>query len=304
MPGGATPTIDPSSLFGPKDLTSTTKSTSEPWKPLQGPILDYIKLLQGSTFPGGNLAPYPFPDHQVSTFDPLQFFGQIMGGQQALQNAPLSAAGNQLAQQTMGGGYLSPGSNPWLDATYNQAARGVSDQYRYATAPSTQAEFARAGAYGGSAMDQNRIFQQYGLGQTLNNLATDVYGGNYQQERTRQQQQEALLPTLQQFGATIPGTFEQIGGQRQALNQLGMDTQFNNQNTRAQYPYEMLKMLGGGIGQFSNVGGSTSGSTTSPNPNLMSPLGALMAIENLQAGGGGGGMNNLLPLLMMGGFGG
>ena len=93
---------------------------------------------------------------------------------------------------TIGGQYLNPATNPYLTATYNEAAKGVTDQYQTATAPSLMAEgeIASGGGPGAlansSAFNQTQWQNQYGLGQNLQNLATNIYGGNYEQERQNQ----------------------------------------------------------------------------------------------------------------------
>lgn len=292
LPGGL------ADLFGGGQNVTTT-TTNLPPKYLQGPMGDAAKYAGNILFPGGNLAPYPYPDQHTAVFDPLSYFGQVLSGQQALQNVPLSSTANALGEATLGGSFMYPQTNPWLDATYNKAAQGVSDVYRYATAPSTQAEFARAGSFGGSANNQSRALQQFGLGNTLNDLATNIYGQNYEQERARQQAQQYILPTLQQFGATIPKTIEDIGTQRQGLQQSLYNTQYQNQFQRAQYPYQSLQMYTDALAKLAGGAGSF-GSTTGPNPNY-NPLGALMGLEQLGQSNTGGGSNTGATLGALGG---
>lgn len=73
--------------------------------------------------------------------------------------------------KTINGDYLSPGSNPYLDATYNHAAGLVG--------AGVDSRFESAGRYGSGA-------HQGVLQEGMNNLATSIYGGNYQTERARQ----------------------------------------------------------------------------------------------------------------------
>src|SRR6185503_12579179 len=87
----------------------------------------------------------------------------------------------------LNGSYLN--SNPYLDATFNEAAGAVTNQ--------VQSNFGLAGrnARGVDAAG----FAQEGY----NDLANQIYGGNYQAERQRQQQ---LVPYAGQLGAyTNPG---------------------------------------------------------------------------------------------------
>ena len=105
----------------------------------------------------------------------------ITGPAQNLANLGLGQAG-----ATLSGAYLDPRSNPWLSATYEQASRPVVSQYMNAIAPSIMAEAGRRGMYGSSAMDEVLGQSRGALGTSLQDLATDIYGGNYQQERSRQ----------------------------------------------------------------------------------------------------------------------
>lgn len=73
--------------------------------------------------------------------------------------------------KTVSGAYLDPSTNPWLDATYKHAADLVGS--------GVDSRFESAGRYGSGA-------HQGVLGETLGNLATNIYGGNYQTERGRQ----------------------------------------------------------------------------------------------------------------------
>lgn len=118
-----------------------------------------------------------------------------MGGPEALQamlSSQRSMGGNEaeLARRTsaatMRGDYLSPETNPYLDATYKRAAGAMTDQYRDAVAPQLAAQFARAGSFGGSAHQDTEASSRYNFGRNLEELATGIYGENYGKERDRQ----------------------------------------------------------------------------------------------------------------------
>jgi len=98
--------------------------------------------------------------------------------------------------ETAQGQFLHPESNPYLRGTFNAAATDLTNAYRTATAPSIQAQASRMGQFGSSAMNEALALEQYGLGRNLENLASNIYGGNYQQERGR-------MAGAQQFGAGL-----------------------------------------------------------------------------------------------------
>jgi len=88
----------------------------------------------------------------------------------ALGNGLMTAAVPQYLK-TINGDYLNPSTNPYLDATYKHAAGLVGAD--------VDSRFEAAGRYGSGA-------HQGVLQEGLNNLATSIYGGNYQAERARQ----------------------------------------------------------------------------------------------------------------------
>lgn len=94
---------------------------------------------------------------------------------------------NQLLS-TIRGDYLNPASNPYLQDTYNMAAKSLTDNYSMATAPQTSFLFGKGGqAFGdNSGFQQVQAKNQWDLGNNLQNLATNIYGQNYQNERGRQ----------------------------------------------------------------------------------------------------------------------
>lgn len=99
-----------------------------------------------------------------------------------LLNSPsATAAARGGLIDTINGKYLDPATNPYLDATYKHAAGLVGAD--------VDSRFEKAGRYGSGA-------HQGVLQEGLNNLATNIYGGNYQQERARQAAAITGAPTF------------------------------------------------------------------------------------------------------------
>lgn len=97
--------------------------------------------------------------------------------------APNMGAARARQLETMQGKYLMPGSNPFLDATADTMSKKLANAYRYGTAPSTDAAFARAGSFGGSAHQQTKQMQQFDYGSNLSDALNQLYAGNYDKER-------------------------------------------------------------------------------------------------------------------------
>src|SRR5882762_931029 len=83
----------------------------------------------------------------------------------------LAPGGLQNIQDTIAGRYLDPSTNPYLTNTFNYAAQPFQDRIN--------SMFESSGRYGSGA---HQGLMQRGLG----DLANQIYGGNYQQERARQ----------------------------------------------------------------------------------------------------------------------
>jgi hypothetical protein len=245
---------------------------------------------------------YPFPPEQLYGFTPDQLQGMNLGAQSAINSAQdivAPAAANVLATQS--GAYLSPQSNPYLAATYNAAAAPIAQQFRDATEPGIQAEFAKAGSFGGSAQNQAEGIAQQNLGNTLQNLATNIYGGNYEQERQNQIRQQGLLPGLLDASFAPASELMNIGGIQQQFGQQGLNTALQNVENQYNWPFQILSQLGAAIPTA--VGGAYQSQQTGPNPNAIDPLSGglagLLGVGGLLGalGGGsglGGGMDGLL----------
>lgn len=253
---------------------------------------------------------YPFPPEQLYGFTPDQLAGMKLGAQNALADSRgLLAPTLANVSATQSGKYLLPQSNPYLEQTYNAAAAPVVQQFRDATEPGLQAEFARAGSFGGSAQNQAESIAQQNLGTTLQNLATNIYGGNYEQERQNQIRQQGLVPGLLDASFAPASELMNIGGIQQQFGQERLDTALRNLENKYNFPFQLLGQLGAALPTA--VGGAYLSQQTGPNPNAIDPLtGGLAGVLGLGGllgalnGGGGfgggisallGGLGSLLP---------
>lgn len=121
-------------------------------------------------------------DNGLPTVAPQsQASSQALAGMQTLAgNNPITGAAGDLATRTLQGGFL--GANPYLDQTFNRAAMATQGQLA--------SQFAGAGRNVGASQDLRS--------QQLNDLATNIYGGNYANERALQQQTLGMSPGLAQ----------------------------------------------------------------------------------------------------------
>ena len=175
------------------------------------------------------------------------------GANQAWGQANNAYSGIDAARQGLMGVAAGDGynQNPYFDQTVQKSMGDITRNYQDAIAPQTDANFARAGAFGGSAWQQANERNQRGLGEALGNTSNAMRSGNYSQERQNQMQAYGLLPQVSQAGMGVAQNLYGMGQnvQNQAANQLGI--------------------LGNAVG----VGmGGAGQSTTGANPNYRSPL--------------------------------
>ena len=252
---------------GGGQTTTTQQVNTGPWQNQQ-PFLNNMFGEAQRIYDKG--APQFYPNTSVAQFSQPQWdaLGQIKGmGAQS----PLIPSANNLADKTMSGGFLDPSSNPWLKNTFNAGAEDVTRAYQTATAPQTAAGFSGMGRYGSPGYRLASESNQMALGKTLNNLATDVYGGNYQRERDRQLSTMGGVGNLIQSSFLQPTALMNAGGMMRERDQALINEDKSrwdyNQNQEWQNLARFYQMIQGNYGQ--------SGTTTSTQPGK-DPMGMIL----------------------------
>lgn len=226
-------------MGGPEVSETQQSSGPPPW--MQPYIMEYLNRAGGAS-----LTPFEaYPGQTVARLPGQTEAGLEMMGARAVNDPTVGAALDEYGR-TVSGGYL--GSNPYLDEAYQAAARATADQYKYATAPSSAAAASRAGALGGSAYNELRQQQEFGLGQNLSDLAARMYGGAYEAERGRQTSALGMAPQIAQTGYLPSSMLMQAGGVRRDYEQQLLDAVRNQWMGAQEYPYKMLDVLGSAIG--------------------------------------------------------
>lgn len=113
-------------------------------------------------------------------------------------------------RQTGSGAYLN--ANPYLNSMFDQASSAVGRQFENNVMPGIASMFSGAGRFGSNQMAEGLGQAEEQYGDTLNDLATRIYGGNYANERGLQQQAQTSLGG---FGLSASGQ------RQQALTNLG-----------------------------------------------------------------------------------
>lgn len=254
---------------GVTNITSTSSTALPDW--LKPYALQFLKAYSGLAFPGGDLAQMPAGMNQtVAPMRPNQQLGLNMMQWATAPAQDLANAGVDQLRGTLAGDYLHPETNPYLKATYEAAAEPMTAAYQYATAPGTMAAAQRSGQMGGSAYTELAALDRYNLGRNLSELATDIYGGNYERERARQSGAQAFIPQSMASLYSPASNLLGVGAYRQEQGQLQRDVNFANALRRAEYPFAVLSGFGGALGQAGQGTGSSTSTYALPN-SLLKP---------------------------------
>ena len=216
-----------------KDVTTT----NAPWNPAAQAVTPALNAAKGLTFDAqGNLISQPTGMQR----------GVAQGMYDYSQNDPMQAGAMDYY-----GNVLAGGTNPYLKGMFDQAAGGVRSQL--------DSQFAKAGRYGSS--DHARE-----MGQAYNDLATDMYGQQYNADQSRMMQAAQLAPQAGYQGfQNQMGAADQLEGfdydqqMQQLQNYLGMVSPMlgaGGTSTTPMFRNKTLETVGavsgllGGIGSF------------------------------------------------------
>ena len=182
----------------PSSVTSTT--SSEP--------SDFVKPYLTEAFgQAQNLfqsaVPNYYPNQTYADFAPETSAALNLATQRATQGNPLLGASQNEINNILSGQYLSPTSNPYSQALYDQMAGDVT--------AGVQSQFSKAGRLGSGA-------NQEVLASELGNIANQVYGSQYQQERQNMLGAAQMAPQLAQADYADIQALGGVGQQREAMD--------------------------------------------------------------------------------------
>lgn len=159
-----------SGLFGSKQKTT---SSSTPYSgEYKNQAADYYdRILQKIN---SNVTPYTGQINATTN----QTQQNAMQGYNDLTNT-------QALTDTIGGKYLDPSTNPYLQKYYDQAAGNIDKAYGQ-QADAYDSKFGANSFWGGSQHQKAYQDMADNKSDALNDLATNIYGGAYNQERSNQ----------------------------------------------------------------------------------------------------------------------
>lgn len=228
----------------------TTVQRGEPWDQ-QKPYLEFGMQQAHSLY--NTKQPQYYPGSTVVPFSGQTQDALAAAEQRARSGSPVQAGGSEQMLKTIRGDYLNPDSNPYLAATYKAASRPMVEQFRDATMPGIDSSFIKSGRYGSGAYADQQQKAQDVLGRNLGELATGIYGQNYQQERGRQDQAVANAPAYAQSDYNDAQALLGIGQQREGQAGRELQDEVNRWNFEQQSPFANLgnymSLIGGDYGR-------------------------------------------------------
>ena len=242
-----------------------------------------------------------FPGQTFAGFDPLQTQAQDLQAQRGLAGSPLNQGAQDLAQQTLGGQFLSPGSNPNLQGAIDASTRPIFEQLQQRTLPGITSQFAAgSGRFGGEGQAQREVTQHATerASQQASDQAARLAMGAYGQERELQQQAMFGAPQLAQQDYADIARVGAVGDVRQGQQQRGIQDQMARHQFGQEEPYNALMRQMGLIQGTAPIFGmgqqTTSGSGSNP---IMGALGGLSTGAGIVGGLGAAGIGMSNPVM-------
>lgn len=211
---------------------------------------------QDAMFAGG---PEQYPGRTVAPFSPQteQALGMIEG--LTTGPNPLLNAGLQNATSVLSGDFLRPETNPFLQSTFNRAADLTRNRL--------SSEFARAGR----DIDASAPARS----EELQTLASNIFGNNYQRERTNQLQTLGQLPSLMGARFIDPKALAGVGGTVEAQGQRLIDDAVRRFDFEQMRPELALDSFVNRLTSLASPYPSTSGTSSGSVPGVGAVPGAV-----------------------------
>lgn len=242
--------------------SSTTVTKADPWSGIQ-PQLKQAAADATNLYNQGKFQQNYYPGSTVVGYSPETEAALRLTTNRALAGSPVTNSAKGLLTDTLEGSYLN--NNPHLDATFNKAADAVEGRVNSA--------FAGGGRFGGG-------LNQRTLGDSLGGLATDIYGGNYENERNRQMQSMLFAPQMAEQDFSDFQRLSDVGKARESLSQAQKQEdidRFNFNQTSATNGLtnyaDLLQRIGGTYGAS-----TATGPKASTGGGLLGTLGGLTGI--------------------------
>lgn len=152
--------------------------------------------------------------------------------------------GNTQGQQTLMG-LMNPQGNPYLDRMVDASSRGLIQNYQENVIPGITGAATAAGHYGSSRQGIAQGIAARGLTDSLQDVSTNLYGGQYQADQNRALQAAGQYTGGQQAGA---GILSSLSGQRFGQRMSQLQSLLGGYAQLPQVPWAPLNAYAGAVG--------------------------------------------------------
>lgn len=233
-------------------------------------VLPYLDPYMQKAASLANQSYQPYQGQQIAGLDANQLQGNALTANQALNGFQGQQDAGNFYQNLMQGKFGDPASNPYLQANADYAMNSMANAYQNGTASQNNADFARAGAFGGSAWGQQTQANNKTFADSLGNAANQFYGQNYANNMNNMMQGLGMAPTMQNMGYTDASKLTAVGDANRQYQQDLLNQAQTNYNNALQYPYQQLDVMGNAIRATMGAGSSsTSSQSNSYKPSPM-----------------------------------
>lgn len=246
--------------------TTQSTSTSAPWDAQQPYLETGFQQAQSDVL---NRPLEYFPESTVVPFAPETTAALGAQTNRAMQGSPLLGQAQGYTSDVMGGNYLDPMNNPYFSDTMDSIMSSVR--------PGIDSQFAGAGRQGSGLHAES-------LGTGLARGAAPYLSNLYQQERGYQENAANRAPGLAREDYFDIGQLANVGAQREAKAQEGMQDSVSRWNFGQSEPTNRLAQYMNLI--QGNYGGTSTGTQTAQNET--NPLGNILGAGLGLAGMAGG----------------
>jgi len=198
-----------------------------------------------------------YPGNFYTEFNPTQEQALNLTQQRALAGSPVTSLAQSEAAQTLGGGYLDPRSNPYLQSAVSGALGDVGRAYAESVMPQLQSQFVGSGRYGSGLQQASESLVRQDMLTKMGDIASGMYGKAYESERDRMMKQGALAPQYQGMDYTDLQNLAAVGDIRDQKAREILQSDI----IKYQYPQSQLDDYIRRISGFSGAGGISSTST-------------------------------------------
>lgn len=197
------------------------------------------------------------------------YMQQRFSGPTGAENAGLNMIANraQSGSQLINSGtaslnnMLQPGqSNPYLDQAVRRAQSSVVDQFNNMVKPQTESAMVNSGSFGNSGLQQTLQNQQIAAGKQLGDIASQMYGQDYQDSNNRALQAAQLAPQYANAQYNDAQQLLNAGSYARNFDQQRKDFAYNQFQDQQNLPYKQLGAMSGVFG--SNLGGTSTTQTS------------------------------------------